>query len=64
MLSKLQIQLKNLRQLQNSVNKILIGMTIEYYYIISRYTKPTDPGEKKIKKIYSHEKIIATISTS
>jgi hypothetical protein len=64
MLSKLQIQLKNLRQLQNSASKALTNMTIGYYYIIPRYARLTDPGKKKIKKIHSHGEIIAIILAS
>jgi hypothetical protein len=39
-------------------------MTIRYYYVISRYVKLTDPGEKEIKEIYSYGEIIAIILTS
>jgi hypothetical protein len=39
-------------------------MTIGYYYIIPRYARLTNPGEKEIKEIYFHGKIIAIILAS
>jgi hypothetical protein len=64
MLSKLQIQLKNLKQLQSSASKALTNITIGYHHAIPRYTKLTDPGKKEIKKIHSHGKITAITPAS
>jgi hypothetical protein len=39
-------------------------MIIGYYYIIPRYTKLINPGEKKVKEIYLYGEIIAAILAS
>jgi hypothetical protein len=39
-------------------------MIIGYYYVISRYARLINPGEKKIKKIYPYGEITAVILAS